>query len=46
LESFKAHGKVIDISHIRDDKVEVEDLGSILIEVDNFVIFHTGFIDE
>jgi kynurenine formamidase len=46
LESFKTRGKVIDISRIRDREVEVEDLGSILIEADDFVIFHTGFIDE
>jgi kynurenine formamidase len=46
LESFKTCGKVIDISHIRDREVEVEDLGSVSIEADDFVIFHTGFIDE
>jgi hypothetical protein len=40
LESFKTRGKVIDISHIRDREVEVEDLGSVSIEVDDFVIFH------
>src|SRR5215831_14668360 len=46
LESFRTRGKVIDISHIRDREVEVEDLGSISIEADDFVIFHTGFIDQ
>ena len=46
LESFKTRGKVIDISHIRDREVEVEDVGSVSIETDDFVIFHTGFINE
>jgi kynurenine formamidase len=46
LESFKTRGKVIDVSHIRNREVEVEDLGSISIEADDFVIFHTGYIDQ
>jgi kynurenine formamidase len=46
LESFKTRGKVIDISHIRDREIEVGDLGSVSIDADDFVIFHTGFIDE
>ncbi|HJU10462.1 MAG TPA: cyclase family protein [Candidatus Binataceae bacterium] len=46
LESFKTRGKVIDVSHIRDREVEIEDLGSTEIEAGDFVIFHTGLIDE
>jgi kynurenine formamidase len=46
LESFKTRGKVIDVSHIRDREVEVEDLASVAIEAGDFVIFHTGFVAE
>jgi kynurenine formamidase len=46
LEKFKTRGKVIDISHIRDRDVEIADLGDTRIEKDDFVIFHSGWVDQ
>lgn len=46
LDSFRTKGKLIDVSHLRDREVKVTDLASVPIEEDDFVIFHTGYIEE
>jgi kynurenine formamidase len=46
LDHFRTQGKVVDVSHIRDREVEVEDLGGLELSKGDFIIFHTGWIDE
>ena len=45
LEYFERKGKIVDVSHIRDREITIEDLQQEIAEND-FVIFKTGFIKE
>lgn len=46
LESFRTTGKVVDISHIRDREVEIEDIAAVNIEPGDIIIFYSGWIDD
>ncbi len=46
LENIRRHGKIIDVHKIRDRDIQIEDLQSIEINPNDFIIFHTGFLKE
>ena len=46
LQSFRTNGKVVDISHIRDREVELEDIADIELNDGDTIIFYSGWIDE
>ena len=46
LDSFRTTGKVVDISHIRDREVEIDDIAGVAIEPGDTLIFYTGWVDE
>lgn len=46
LDNFKRNGKLIDVSSISEREIDIDDLKGVKIEVNDFVLFYTGFIDR
>ena len=46
LENTKRCGKIIDVRSIRNRDINIEDVISIEINKNDFIIFHTGFLKE
>lgn len=46
LDNTRRCGKIVDVRNVRDDDITIEDLGSLEINRNDFVIFHTGFLQE
>jgi kynurenine formamidase len=46
IESFRTNGKVVDVSHIRDREIEIDDIAAVSLETGDMLIFHSGWVDE
>lgn len=46
LENTERKGKVFDVSHVKDQEIEVTDIDAAKIAENDFVMFHTGCLKE
>ena len=46
MENTIRCGKLVDVRDVHNRDIDIEDLGNLVIEVKDFIIFHTGFLKE
>lgn len=46
LDNIKRNGKIIDVRCVKNRDIDLENISSIEINEDDFVIFYTGFLSE